>query len=230
MSTTLLAELDAILDDYGDKPYTFYPFPIPLFTATVKINHLRARAAALRPILPPTSDLISEAVEALTTIQSFNPTTFAECRPPKSRPDWILLAQTIQAAVTIYCISSLQSVEILPSSNCPSLQASKATARQTLHALLSQSLPTARFGTSVLWALVVLGVDAVHDGPGMRAFVSESLGPLSRAQGSYVPRLARDLLERFWASGRTDWDGCFDRPYALAMQWTVSRHGLREST
>ncbi|BCS21465.1 Zn(II)2Cys6 transcription factor [Aspergillus puulaauensis] len=225
MSTTLLAELDAILDDYGDKPYTFYPFPISLFAATVRINHLRARATALRPILPPTSDLKTEATEVLTTIQSFNPTTYAASRPPKSRPDWILLAQTIQSAVTIYCISSLQSVEILPYS--PPLQSCKTTARQTLHTLLSKSLPTARFGTSVLWALVVLGVDAVHDSPSMRAFVSESLGPLSRAQGSYVPRMAREFLERFWASGRTDWDGCFDRPYALAMQWTVSRHGLR---
>ncbi|KAL4913045.1 fungal-specific transcription factor domain-containing protein [Aspergillus aurantiobrunneus] len=225
MSTTLLAELDTILYDHSNDIYSFYPFPPPLFAVVVKINHLRARAAArLRQLhITDIDTLTKEAIDILTTIQFFSVQSWKQSH--KLTHEWSLLARIVQSAVTIYCISSLQSVAVLPAS--AAINVARKTCREDLYSNLVTALQTPSVGGSLLWPLVVLGVDAVHDTSTMRAFVRASLGPLAQGQGSFVPLMARDMLERYWASGLMSWDGCFDRPYALAMQWTVTRHGLK---
>ncbi|KAL4938613.1 hypothetical protein BDV06DRAFT_225846 [Aspergillus oleicola] len=242
MSTSLLFELDKILDDHGSEVYSFYPFPTPLFAAVVKINYLRARAAIRLLITTHIEDLTAEAEEVLTQIASFEPEDWARsrCSSPSwkssatnkqkdedkqsdSNP-WTLLGRLMQSAVTIYCISSLQSLSVLPSS-LP-LTICRSANRQLLHSLLPKVLEGDFLGAFV-WPLVVLGVDAGADTMAMRAFVRNALGPISCDQGSHVPLVARGMLEQFWASGKRSWDECFDRPYALATQWTVNRANLR---
>ncbi|KAL4959294.1 Zn(II)2Cys6 transcription factor [Aspergillus stella-maris] len=240
MSTSLLAELDTILEDHGKEVYSFYPFPTPLFTAVVKINCLRARAAIRLLVTTHVEDLTTEAEELLIQIASFSPEAWARsrCSSPSNtakhgaesedqksdEKHWTLLGTLMQSAITIYCISSLQSLSILPRS--PSLTICHTANRQLLHSLL-QNVSEGNFLGTFVWPLVVLGVNAGNDAMTMRAFVRNALGPISRDQGSHVPLMARAMLERFWVSGKRNWDECFERPCALAMQWTVNRANLR---
>ncbi|KAL4928946.1 Zn(II)2Cys6 transcription factor [Aspergillus undulatus] len=227
MNTSLLAELDKILDVHGHKLYSFYPFPTPLFAAVVKINYLRAHAAIRLPDTTHNEDLTSEAEDVLTRIASFDAETWSHSRHSGKEDEidsWTLLARLMQAAVTIYCISSLQSISILPDSSA--LLLCRSANRKLLHALLLKALEAHYFGGSLLWPLVVLGIDAGCDTMDMRAFIRNSLGRSVQNQGSYVPLMARGILERYWTSGKTTWDECFDRPYALATQWTVNRRDL----
>ncbi|KAL4794110.1 fungal-specific transcription factor domain-containing protein [Aspergillus venezuelensis] len=245
MSTSLLTELDKILEEHGKEVYSFYPFPAPLFAAVVKINSLRARAAIRLLVTTHVEGLTTEAEVLLTQIASFKPESWARsrCSSPswksssftagkkddhkESRNEeepWTLLGTLMQSAVTIYCISSLQSLSILPHS--APLTVCRAANRQTLYSLLKEVLEGHFLGTFV-WPLVVLGVDAGSDTLAMRAFVRIALGTISRDQGSHVPLMAREMLERFWVSGKKNWDECFDRPCTLAMQWTVNRANLR---
>lgn len=78
----------------------------------------------------------------------------------------------------------------------------------------------------MLWPLVMLGMEAVHGGAAMRSFVAKELPELSRHIGTYVPLTAKAVLEKFWASGETRWDACFDRPYAFAAQIAVDLSGV----
>ncbi|KAL2819545.1 fungal-specific transcription factor domain-containing protein [Aspergillus cavernicola] len=225
MTTPLLAELITILKDNGDKPYSFYPFPTPLFAATVEINYLRARAISRVQTETETDpeNFFQEAEQILQHIQSFHPEQWSKSRPAK--PAWLLLARLMQAAVAIYCISSLSSLSLL--SHKHDHDHAKTTSRKSLYTLLKQALSAPWFNGSLTWPLVVLGVDAVNDSANMRAFVKEGLTDLSYRGGSYVPLMAKGVLERYWAGGGGGWDVCFDRPYAMTMQWTVNRHNLR---
>lgn len=82
-------------------------------------------------------------------------------------------------------------------------------------------MPSPRLKTFFLWPLIVLGVAAVHSGNDMRIFVIKHLEEMSRNVRTYIPLTGKDVLERFWASGRTDWDACFDKPYAFVVQASV---------
>ncbi|KAL4802586.1 fungal-specific transcription factor domain-containing protein [Aspergillus unguis] len=226
MTPSLMAELDTALEDYGNSLYSFYPFPTPLFAAVVRVNHLRSQASTRALLHKNPKDLTSEAEQILATITSFDPESWSDSHPDSNK-SITLAAHIVQAAVTVYTISSLQSVSVLPSSAM--LNTIYTTTRYLLYTLLRQGLSTPGLSTSIIWPLVVLGVSAVSASAEIREFVRESLEPISRDHGTYVPLLARNMLDRFWKSGETDWDKCWgsDRPVAMAMQWTVNRGDLR---
>lgn len=213
MTTLHHKELDLILEQYGGGVFAFQMCPPPLFAEIIKINHFRARASKHEPT--GAEDLTQEAYGILSRIHSFSPEQWAESKP-SSKEDWMLLGNVYQAAVALYCISSLQSLWVLPLA--PSLRALCTTHGQFLQVLLSEALSSPRLNRFLLWPLVVLGMEAVNGGAAIRAFVRKQLPEMSRYIGTYVPLMARDVLERFWASGETRWDACFDRPYVFATQ------------
>ncbi|OGM47901.1 hypothetical protein ABOM_002779 [Aspergillus bombycis] len=221
MATLHLEELDFMIERYGDRPFAFGTCPTALFAEIIKINYLRVRATKSDPEAP--SVLVDDAYEILNRIHGFSPDQWAE---PKlaSHAEWALLGNIHQAAVALYCILSLQSLAILPQSSF--LQHHCIAHAQLLQRLLIDALTSHRFERFIIWDLVVLGVAAVNDA-GTRSFVREQLPQLSRSTGTYAPLMAETLLERFWASGETHWDACFDQPYTFAMNMSVDVSGLR---
>ncbi|KAG2421613.1 hypothetical protein HFD88_005588 [Aspergillus terreus] len=219
--STLQLETDFILEQFGRRLFAFQMCPTPLFAEIIKINHLRARASKQDPA--ELNGLTHEASNILNRIHAFSSEQWTMSKP-SSKEDWILVGNVYQAAVALYCILSLQSLSVLP--RTPLLRARQTYHGQHLQALLNEALPSPRIKRFILWPLVVLGVQAVNGGAGMRAFVREQLPEMSRHIGSYVPLTAKDVLEKFWASGETRWDACFDRPYALATQIAVDLSGL----
>ncbi|KAF7561249.1 hypothetical protein G7046_g2875 [Stylonectria norvegica] len=207
-------ELDFLLERYGRGTFPFHMCPPSLFAEIIRINHLRKQATKLAD----PRDLAQEAYQILSRINSFSSEQWAEPKPA-SKEDWTLLGNMHQTAVALYCISSLQSLSVLPLSS--SLQNRRTTHGQHLHILLSEAVATPSIRRFVLWALVVLGMEAVDGGAAMRAFVESQLREMSCYLGTYVPLTARAAFLRFWASGKTSWDECFDMPYVFPTQVAV---------
>ncbi|EEP81175.1 predicted protein [Uncinocarpus reesii 1704] len=193
--------------------------PPALFGEVVKINHLRTLGVLAQTHGPSsTENLCQEAYGILSRVCDFSSEKWADSKL-SSTEDWILLGNVYRAAVSIYCISSLQSLAVLPSTIA--LEAQYAALAQLLHLLLKESLLSPRLKSFMLWPLVVLGVESVRGGVVMRAFVKEQLVEMSRHAGTYVPLTAKGVLETFWASGNTSWDSCFDKPYAFTTRIAV---------
>lgn len=216
MTPPLLEELEIISKCFGDGVSIIHTYPTPLFAEIIRINHLRLRASKYEP--PLTEAFTDEANKILGRIQTFSSEQWAESEP-SAKSDWILIGNIFQAAVALYCISSLQSLSILPL--IPILRGRCNIHGHCLQVLLKKALSSPSTRNLMLWPLVVLGMEAVNGGAAMRTFVREQLSELSRSIGTYVPLNAKEVLERFWASSTTNWDACFDRPYAFATQTAV---------
>ena len=65
--------------------------------------------------------------------------------------------------------------------------------------------------------------ECCHGPADMRGFVRFQLPEISKYTGMLAPLTAKNVLERFWDSGYTTWDQCFDKPYAFIMQPSVER-------
>lgn len=240
MTPAHLAALDVILKS------TLAPFqmcPAPLFGEIIRINHLRLRATqpTTHPNPKPKPDQLNhEAHQIHSRIRAFSPSHWAGTKP-RAREDWTLAGRIYHAAVALYWASALQSAGVLAPT--AALRAECAEHARLLQSLLARGVVSPRIWLCTLWPLVVLGVQAavVGDGDGggghddgggdgcgegvgvmpLRDFVAAQLPVLARQGGTYAPLVAKGVLERFWASGETRWDACFDRPYAFVMQIAV---------
>lgn len=216
MTNLHLDELDFILEQYGGEIFSFQMCPPSLFAEVIKINHLRLRAMKFGTARA--GDLSQEAYGILDCIDDFSPEQWANLKP-SSKEDWMLLGNIYQAAVTLYCIFSLQSLSVLPTAF--SLRTRCTKHGQLLQVLLDEALSSPRIKRFMLWPLVLLGMEAVNGSSTRRAFVQRQLPEMSRHVGTCVPLIAKGVLERFWSSGKTRWDDCFDRPYAFTTQIAV---------
>ncbi|KAJ5095677.1 hypothetical protein NUU61_005033 [Penicillium alfredii] len=223
MSTLHMEELEFMVERFGGEGFAFLTFPAPLFAEIMKINLLRAQASKLGP--NAAEDFAPEAYDILNRVFTFSSEQWAAFEPPSTRETWIMLGNLHQAAVVVYCISSLQSLSILPSNSV--LRGSRLSHGQLLQKLLCQALPMLSVKRFMIWPLVVLGVEAVNGGVPMRNFVRKQLEDLGRHMATCVPLTAKDVLERFWASGETRWDACFDKPYVFSSQIAVNVGQLR---
>lgn len=216
MADSHIEDVDVIVHHYGGKLFSFQMCPAPLFAEIVKINYLRVRAVGVAPAEAGCHS--PEAHNILDRVRTFSSREWSETKPC-SQDAWILLGDIYQAAVSLYCILSLQSPSVLPAS--PEIMAQCTEHGRNLWERLDLALSSQATRFSMIWPLVVLGVQAVNDAAPMRAFVSEKLPEMSYHGGSDVPMVAKSVLEKFWDSGETRWDACFDRPYAFMTQLAV---------
>lgn len=171
------------------------------------------------------SQLSHIAHEILDDIHFFSPEEWASSKE-SSREDWELVGKVYQSSVVIYCILSLQSLSVLPTTSA--LRARYSTHRHTLHELLAKGLPSPKIKRFLIWPLVVLGVVVIHGSPAMRAFVAKQLPEMSRDLGTFVPLTAKRVLDRFWEKEETDrrWDDCWDKAYAFTTHIAVDTSQL----
>lgn len=226
MTDLHLAELDSIFEHFSGSASPFQMRPPLLLAKIIQINYLRHQAVdrvaklegeheAVRPVA---ADLSDAAYTLLHHIETFSPEQWAQTKP-SSNDDWMAIGSISRAATAIYCILSLQSLSVLPPSTSLREQCSKHS--HFLHEHLGAALSSPTTRVLMLWPLVVLGVEAAHGGPEMRSFVAKGLEDMSWQVGTSSPLAAKSVLERFWASGATRWDSCFDKPYAFMTQIAV---------
>ncbi|TRX96099.1 hypothetical protein FHL15_002823 [Xylaria flabelliformis] len=217
-----IEQLEDIIEQYGTGVFLFQMCPPTLFAEIIRINRVRMQGAEYESA--KVEGLSQEADKILSRICAFSAQQWAASKP-SSKQDWELLGNVYQAAVTLYCILSLQSLSILPLET--SLRVQCATQGKLLWGLLNQALSSPRTRNFMLWPLVLLGVETINYNEAidetMRSFVEEQLSDLSSYTGSYAPLVARDVLGRFWASGETRWDACFDRPYSYPNALTTKK-------
>ncbi|KEF54478.1 uncharacterized protein A1O9_09645 [Exophiala aquamarina CBS 119918] len=221
MTGSHLEDVEALVKRYGDRNFAFQMCPPSLFTKIVAINHLRWQATTVEAT--ESHGLSKRAYNTLDSVDKFSPEEWAAAKPASSKK-WTIIGRAFQAAVALYCISSLQSVSILPHSQ--SLRARCTAHGQLLYLLLKDALVDPPLKRAMLWPLALLGMEAVTGSATMRNFVKNQLTELSREFGTHVPLTTRGVLERFWESGETRWDSCFDKPYICAAQIAVDFGGL----
>ncbi|KAL2823284.1 C6 zinc finger domain-containing protein [Aspergillus cavernicola] len=215
-----LEELYLMVKQYGGNGYGFQMCPTPLFAEIVKINHIRNRIS--KPNCTNEDDFQKNAYEVLRRVYNFSPAAWIESNEYLTEESR-LIVDIYQSAVALYCMSSLQSIGALPPD--PLLRNNCDMERRILHGLLERALRQRPHGYT-FWPLMVLGVRAVDGGPALRAFVRENMIDLSASSGTYSPLAAKEILGRFWASGRTEWDACFDKPHMFTTVLTVNRGQL----
>ncbi|KAI0010167.1 putative C6 finger domain protein [Xylariaceae sp. FL0662B] len=170
MTGSHLDELDFILEQSGGERFPFQLCPPLLFAQIIRINHLRMRATKREHARA--KELPQEAYEILSRIRGFSPEQWAESKP-SAKEDWVLLGRIYQAAVALYCISSLQSLSVLPVAS--SLRTNCATHGERLQVLLNDALSSPRIKRFMIWPVVILGMEAVNGDAAMRAFVEKQL-------------------------------------------------------
>lgn len=87
--------------------------------------------------------------------------------------------------------------------------------RARLFTLLPEAMESSVAKKGMVWPLVVAGVEAASGTAEERAFVDQQLFQMTCDTGASYPLVAKGVLEKFWVSGKTRWDDCFDRPYAV---------------
>ncbi|VUC33700.1 unnamed protein product [Clonostachys rosea] len=219
MTRSNVEDLDFIMERYSDRTFQFHLLPPQLFAEIVRINYLRMRAASGKV----GEDLSQEAYEILARIEAFSSEDWAESKPAMNR-EWALVALSTQAATALYCIASLQSLGVLPLSDI--LEACRIEHGISLHAYLKEALPSIRIRRFVGWPLYVLGMEAANSCGELKDFVRDELVGMSYHIGTNTPLVAKELLERFWASGDSRWDLCFDKPYPLATPIAIDVSGI----
>ncbi|KAI1431052.1 hypothetical protein GGR50DRAFT_112423 [Xylaria sp. CBS 124048] len=215
-----LAFLQTIWENVARSIYVGSICPTALFTAILKINHLRALSiTCLGPmdsISSPSSTedniIYNNAQTIIREIQAFFPSAYAERNGnERTRDKWFLVARIHQCAVVLYGILSLQSVFFLPETSA--LKRLVTMNYDQLLLDLKEGFKHGHLQNCLFWPLMVAGACAARGTAFERAFIADLLTDSVGDMGGAMPLLARATLMRFWASGKVRWDDCFDRPY-----------------
>jgi hypothetical protein len=204
-----LANIEAIYDLIF--PWTLCP--PALFFSLIRINQLRARVSASlfsREIDPRHS---LEAHSLLTTIEDFIPIDWAQ--PGLHYDEWLLIGNTYQSSIALYCILGFQSLAIIPST--PSINSRRTAHANTLLCTLREALTMPRLVNFMMWPLTVLGVEAGYRDAGTRYWIGKRFEELARVLGTSGPLKSLAVLRTYWQKRKPGWEECFDKAYVFIM-------------
>lgn len=213
--------IETITDFYDDGLFPVLLCPPGLYREMLNINILRARAVSVDDAKTAWSTLNKTADEILEHILDFSPDDWAELSDndqvqmvhnSNTSTAWLLLGRINQSAVALYCISSLQSLGVLPQATTE-LDKLRSVHEERLVSCLEQALVMPEIKMFLMWPLVIAGMEAVHTHA--RNFVRRELEKMATSLGTRLPLMAMTALNRFWSSAGRTWDECFDRPYAF---------------
>ncbi|KAK6204176.1 hypothetical protein LQW54_008410 [Pestalotiopsis sp. IQ-011] len=211
--------MDMMAKHYGDGRLPTLMCPPEIFLSIARINALRAEAA--HPLPSTVQTLKARAQDLLQALDTrFRADAWAASFPSGSDTDnFLLLGRIYQSAAVVFCVSSLQSVRVLPRS--PAVQACKARHHGQLLRDLQEGLcrRSARFRDvltkCIMWPLLICGTGLYGGRREERSFIERELESMSLVIGSYLPVYGLSLIKRFWQSYELEWDECFDTPRAF---------------
>lgn len=206
--TTPHSQLSPFIAESYDLIFPHICCPPSLFQDIISINYLRSQ---IRNLSIGEDSARAEAEELLRRIEAFSPEDWAQ--PNSFHSEWLLIGTIFQSSVAIYCITSLQSLSILPIA--PYLDAIRASHGDRLLLSLKAAVLSRQARKFLLWPLVVAGIVVMDKDIWEKSWVEEQLVELSRDNGSSTPLKARTVLESYWKKGKKGWDVCWDEPYAF---------------
>ncbi|KAK8034575.1 C6 zinc finger domain protein [Apiospora rasikravindrae] len=202
-------ELDFLEKVYGKGDYPTVLCPPFLFMIISQINRLRLQTTQPPELHEPDSP---SPQDLLSKILSFDPDAWASLYT-ESYQQLFLIARIYHSAVALYCISALRN--LFPIGFLYNLLMLRAAHADCLFGLLREAILSPQTNLCLMWPLNVAGVEAATRSLSDRLFVEEALDELSRGLGTGYPLVACSAIQKLWDSGKTEWDDCYDRPYAF---------------
>lgn len=204
-------QLLSVPEELHEEIFSYCLCPFPLFESIAFINRLRFQ---LVHRITNTTAGQDAAKAVFLRIESFSTSDWAA-----SHTGFVeildLAANIYQCAVMLYCMLSLEQAL---ASTVPLVKLHRIYGDRLLRLLsraLSESSPVPRVHYFIVWPVAVAGVEAARRGPGTQSLVDAYLTRMSRQAGTCSAFVTQTALRDFWASGRTGWDECFCKPYAL---------------
>ncbi|EGX93633.1 C6 zinc finger domain protein [Cordyceps militaris CM01] len=227
-------------DDYTDDQIvsvlecaysTSMQCPTELYLALVHISRLRAKLAQ-RDTKPDKSSIEQKVRHILDSVSRFDADDWATKPMFRDQIDTVAIAGRIFAiAVRLYGILTLPPSAVAAwsvaselsqptSASAPAAvyDALRISQRRELLALARQSWGRLKHTTSLCWPLVVAGVAFADGAAADQDFIETSLlsiWSLPNTSACFI--LTIRALRRFWTSGKTGWEDCFDQPLACVV-------------
>lgn len=200
-------DVDDVMTIYelGSSPL-FY-CPAPLFKEMFLINRLRLEAAVSRGDSKPSLCGVLERIDAYP-IQ-----VMTDCMDRKKAKDLHLVSLLFKSAVAVFGSMTLPCTSEC-SSRTPCAELQKTHREHLLH-LLDTSSEFMPLLDHILWPVIVAGAAAATESVESQTLVEMYL--LNSVRDPYTggcTRVALATMRNFWASGKTKWDECFDKPHA----------------
>ncbi|KAF6840568.1 hypothetical protein CMUS01_03869 [Colletotrichum musicola] len=202
--------MDLARDIYPLGLHPSNPIPMPLFLEIIRINNIRDQVSngwMDKPSARAAAEDIIRQIEAFDAKEHSREGFYEDIAYNE------LLGLMFQSATAVFCVAALQSVSALPA-NSHRLTVMRTAHSNRLYFLLEESRKHPVFQKSLQWPLLVAGVEAGLRVDKRRA-VGEHYVRQSTDVGTPLPMHAMGVLRTFWDGERTDWDACFDKPYAF---------------
>ncbi|KAM3530762.1 hypothetical protein NHJ13051_001202 [Beauveria bassiana] len=206
------------------------PAPMDLRIAIFKINRLRFASATATKPTPAAAALTPLVHRQLNDIDAADVDDWCMNNAVYGLEHSLSLARIFRLAVRLFALLTLPRsattswarAAVAPDEDENDPYRSVCAAQRTeLLARMRALFPQLEYQPNLRWPMVVAGVataaaangDAAAATAADRAFVSESLRIIwEQPVVACGPMRCRELLQRFWASGKTEWEECFVEP------------------
>lgn len=210
LAPTLKEELENAEELYHELfPYCLCPPHVFFFI--IRISFLRREASQAMVLGDDMTDLIFQATNLLSEIEGFSVNDWAQ--PGDDHKDWLTIGSAYKHAVAVYCIMSLQSMGLLPSTSEMSTQLQIHGDKLGTH--LRAVLAAKRLRKFATWPLVVAGAEAGYRDEARRNWIQDCCDALAHFSGSRCPINMKGSMISYWDSGVPGWEECFHRPFAF---------------
>ncbi|KAK5995653.1 Phomenoic acid biosynthesis cluster-specific transcriptional regulator-like protein [Cladobotryum mycophilum] len=209
-------QLSEVLDFDLDVMVAFYEWnlcpvflgPTQLYLEVIRINRIRLqRVSEITDTVAPEE---SSICSLLLRLDGLSIEELTEGWPESE--EYPLIAQIFRSAVVVF--ASLAVPCMLTTCRCAQI---KKTYHDDLFHLLEAVVGHPVRPITVFWPLMVGGVAAQSGPRSERVLVEKHLSSI--VQDSFILGAsllaALEVLRTFWASDKTEWDECFDKPYAF---------------
>lgn len=186
----------------GKDEISSFPCPLPLLLTIVEINTLRRERHILWR---------SAAAEIMTRLRDAPVQDWIDSKTVY-RKEWSAIIRIFHASISLFALNTLSNPS-LPSWTTPF----KRAQRKLLFSLLPKAWKMTTLKAILNWSTVIAGFEAAQGTEADRAFIEDLLETMARCMGAGTPLHARSVLRRFWRSGKTEWDDCFDDTYSFSM-------------
>ena len=182
------------------------PWPTSIFLVVIRICYMRAVMASGESfksvILPVTQRILDE-------IDEFSIEEWAEPYPIPEGTKTNIAVRTYITATKLYAILTL----LGPLAHKEPYLSERLATREKLLQLIREASQVLEDRLALAWPLSVLAVTLTDDATEEKHLFGDILCRDGPADEFYNPQFRVDILNRYWASGKTAWDDCYFEPF-----------------
>lgn len=185
------------------------PCPSLLMWEFLELIELRVRIHQAAEI---GQDFMAEVEAVFKRIAAFDTNNWTESYPIPDTPETRLMPEIFQLTMELYGLQALP-LDVL--TYVESLKATIHDRRDRLLELIGRIWVTPTVWTGFNWQLAVVGCTLTDGTDEQRAFVSKCLDNISEDPFTNHPLMIKSMLEKFWASGKTEWSDCWTTGFVI---------------